>query len=334
MVESQQSHNMLISLLGELANTSLKLWEVPAEASAKLINFSENATYLVSSSKGYRSILRIHRENYHTKLAIASEIAWTRALNKESEVETPNIIPGRNNQDIQQGKVDGLKNNRYMVMFEYVEGEEPNEEQDLVGPFEELGEISAKTHIHSIGWNRPNYFERLEWNIDAFFGSKPIWGKWQDAPAMEKPVLKLLIQQEDLIVKRIKKFGMGCGKFGLIHADMRLANLLIHEGKTRLIDFDDCGIGWFLYDFAAGISFMEDNPTVETLKDAWVRGYRNVSSLSNEEEKEIDTFIMLRRMALLAWIGSHSDTDLAKEQGPEFTKVSGELAEKFMIKMG
>ena len=106
---------------------------------------------------------------------------------------------------------------------------------------------------------------------------------------MEKPVLKLLIQQEDLIVKRIKKFGMGCGKFGLIHADMRLANLLIHEGKTRLIDFDDCGIGWFLYDFAAGISFMEDNPTVETLKDAWVRGYRNVSSLSNEEEKEIDT---------------------------------------------
>jgi Ser/Thr protein kinase RdoA (MazF antagonist) len=65
MVESQQSHNMLISLLGELANTSLKLWEVPAEASAKLINFSENATYLVSSSKGYRSILRIHRENYH-----------------------------------------------------------------------------------------------------------------------------------------------------------------------------------------------------------------------------------------------------------------------------
>ena len=151
---------------------------------------------------------------------------------------------------------------------------------------------------------------------------------------MEKPVLKLLIQQEDLIVKRIKKFGMGCGRFGLIHADMRLANLLIHEGKTRLIDFDDCGIGWFLYDFAAGISFMEDNPTVETLKDAWVRGYRNVSSLSNEDEKEIDTFIMLRRMALLAWIGSHSDTDLAKEQGPEFTKVSGELAEKFMIKMG
>ena len=114
---------------------------------------------------------------------------------------------------------------------------------------------------------------------------------------------------------------MGCRKFGLIHADMRLANLLIHEGKTRLIDFDDCGIGWFLYDFAAGISFMEDNPTVETLKDAWVRGYRNVSSLSNEEEKEIDTFIMLRRMALLAWIGSHSDTALAKEQGPEFTKV-------------
>ena len=33
--------------------------------------------------------------------------------------------------------------------------------------------------------------------------------------------------------------------------------------------------------------------------------YRSVHPLSEEDEAEIDTFIMLRRMALLAWISSH-----------------------------
>ena len=64
--------------------------------------------------------------------------------------------------------------------------------------------------------------------------------------------------------------------------------------------FDDCGLGWFLYDFAAGISFMEDHPQVPALKAAWVRGYRKRRALSADEAHEIDTFVMLRRMALCA----------------------------------
>ncbi len=38
---------------------------------------------------------------------------------------------------------------------------------------------------------------------------------------------------------------------------MRLANLLIDGDRVTLIDFDDCGFGWFMYDFAAAISFFE-----------------------------------------------------------------------------
>ena len=103
---------------------------------------------------------------------------------------------------------------------------------------------------------------------------------------------------------------------------MRLANLLISNNTTRLIDFDDCGMGWFMYDFAAGISFMEDNVQVPALKDAWVRGYRKKRQLTPEDEFEIDTFIVMRRLALLAWIGSHREVDTAKELAPNFAKVT------------
>ena len=58
---------------------------------------------------------------------------------------------------------------------------------------------------------------------------------------------------------------------------------------------------------------------------------RNVTAADREE---MDTFVMLRRMALLAWIGSHAETDLAKEQGPQFTRVSCELAERYLAGHG
>ncbi len=52
----------------------------------------------------------------------------------------------------------------------------------------------------------------------------------------------------------------GRERFGLVHADIRLANLLVDGEHVRVIDFDDCGFSWFMYDFATTVSFIEDHP--------------------------------------------------------------------------
>ena len=57
-------------------------------------------------------------------------------------------------------------------------------------------------------------------------------------------------------------YGTAPDRFGLIHADMRLANVLVDGEAVTLIDFDDSGEGWFAYDFAAAVSFFEDSPVV------------------------------------------------------------------------
>ncbi|MEM6376333.1 MAG: aminoglycoside phosphotransferase, partial [Pseudomonadota bacterium] len=54
----------LLRHLEKLAQNSLSLWDIPNGAQARLINVSENATYLVDAPGGYKSILRVHRENY------------------------------------------------------------------------------------------------------------------------------------------------------------------------------------------------------------------------------------------------------------------------------
>lgn len=320
----------ILKHLDRLANASLGLWDMPEGARARLINVSENATYLVEAGGGYRAILRVHRENYHSRRAIECELEWIAALAEAEAVVTPGHYLGRDGRAIQVGRTGGLDDQRFMVLFHFVEGSEPDENGDLGGPFEELGEIAARTHVQSVGWQRPADFERLTWDIDAVFGAQATWGNWRDGPKVDAAIAEILEQVEDTVKRRLAAFGKSSDRYGLMHADMRLANLLIDESGTRLIDFDDCGFGWFLYDFATGISFMEDDPRVPELKQAWVRGYRKARSLSAEEEAEIDTFVMLRRLALLAWIGSHIEAPEPQALAPDFARVTVELGATYL----
>jgi Ser/Thr protein kinase RdoA (MazF antagonist) len=130
--------------------------------------------------------------------------------------------------------------------------------------------------------------------------------------------------------RRLSRFGQGPRRYGLIHADFRLANLLVHEGDVRVIDFDDCGFGWFLYDAATAVSFFEDRADVPELMEAWKEGYRRRRELSRSDEDELWTFIMMRRMTLFAWMGSHSETELARTEGPGYSLGTFELAERYL----
>ena len=327
-------HETLVAHLHELANDALDLWALAPDAQATLINLSENATYRIDQFAREPVILRVHREGYHSKKAINSELTWLNALRAQGGVITPKAIPGRDGEVIQQYYSPHLPMPRHLVLFERIAGEEPDENQDLSAPFEQLGEITAKLHLHAERWQRPAGFERLIWDYEHILGDSPNWGDWREAPAMDQRALALLQRLQDTIQKRLQHYGQEPHRYNLIHADLRLANLLIEDGSTRVIDFDDCGFGWLLYDYATAFSFIEDHPLLPELTASWLQGYRRQRALSTEDETEMPTFVMLRRLALLAWIGSHSETDLAKEQGPEFTRVSCELAEDYLNKLG
>lgn len=329
MTMTKQVLSTELDLLGILVNSTLGLWDVPENARATLINVSENATYLVEA-RDYKAVLRVHRPGYHSRRAIECELAWSEALGAQAGVQTPAPYRGKNGEAVQVRTLERLGEPRFMVLFEFIDGTQPDEKKELTGSFEELGAIAAQTHIHSMNWAKPQPFERLVWDTDAIFGPQAKWGNWRDAPNVTAPIRAILERVEETIKARLYRFGRGSNRYGLIHADMRLANLIINQNGTRLIDFDDCGMGWFLYDFAASISFIEDHPQVPALKAAWLRGYRQVRPISLEEEDEIDTFVMLRRLALLAWIGSHIDAPEPQAMAPHFATVSAELGDAYL----
>ncbi len=327
------SHDDLLRHLQNLASHGLKRFPIPASATAALINVSENATYRVDDPvTGKKWALRVHREGYHSRSAIASELAWQSALKDSGTVVTPAALRGHDGELIQSVANPALPNPRNVVLFEWENGAEPAS-NDVAG-FELLGETAARMHAHVKSWQRPTWFERHTWDFETSLGERPHWGRWRDGMGLTPEIEAVFAKTVALIAERLERFGQSPDRFNLVHGDMRLANLLMDGGTVKVIDFDDCGFSWFLYDCATTVSFFEHQPEVPELLQAWVRGYRRIGVLSAGEEAEIETFVMLRRLLLVAWIGSHSETGLAQSMGVDYTRGTVPMCERYLTKFG
>jgi len=325
-------HEEKLKRLEQVARAAVPSFGLPAQSAVKMINLSENATYKIDTPDRRRFAMRVHRGGYHSKNAIASELAWIEALRSESPVIAPISLPGIDGELIQTIDAPGMEP-RQVVLFAWEEGAEPSE-SELLGPFETLGFVTAQMHAFTRKWPTPRNFERLTWDFEGAFGPRAHWGSWQDGMGLDHEKTALFSRVVDLIGKRLARFGKGPQRFGLVHCDMRLANLMIDGSKTKVIDFDDCGFSWYLYDCATALSFIEHRPDVPDLVEAWVRGYRRALDLPAEDVAEIPTFIMFRRMLLIAWIGSHSETDLAQSMGVPYTNDTVALAENYLKRFG
>ena len=308
--------------------TYLDLWPGLEGGKATLINLSENHTFRVGTPDEKHHILRVHRPDYQSQDAIESELIWLQALARDTKLPVIKPRSGRNGKLVQLLDRNDVAP-RHAVSFAFEQGAEP-ESAFLPHLFSDLGRFAAICHTHVQNWQPPIGFTRPTWNAGAILDADGLWGNWRTAPHVTGEVRDILDRLDQALRVDLDHYGSGPDRFGLIHADMRLANVLVHKGKTRLIDFDDCGFGWFAYDFAAAVSFFEDSPEVPEFKAIWLEAYRKVRKFSPEDEGAIDATILLRRMALLAWIGSHSETELAQSHAKDFAHNSAKLAEAYL----
>jgi Ser/Thr protein kinase RdoA (MazF antagonist) len=272
---------------------------------------TENWTFRIDTGSADPAVLRIYRPGGRSAVEIHSELAWMGALRRESPTLLPDVISTPNGGQVLEIVREPALTRCYCVLFSCAPGREPAEDQ-LATWFPQLGAITARLHQHARAWTVPSWFQRPRWNLTTTLGDRPHWGSWQASvtDAEERRELHRLAQ---VVMSRLRRFGDGPERFGLVHADLRLANLLVDGERITLIDFEDCGFSWYLYDLACALTFNEGRADVSELINLWVDGYRQVEPLSQEDEAEIDTFLMLRRLMLSAYAGLRADTELAAQ---------------------
>jgi Ser/Thr protein kinase RdoA (MazF antagonist) len=308
---------------------NLARWMFSPSASVTLLTVSENATFALRDPDGRELVLRVHRVGYSSAQEIRSELAWMNALRRDGVIETAAPVLGADGQYVQvlASRTGGPK--RFAVAFERLPGTEPDS-RDATRWFERLGELTALMHRHAQSWPVPRGFQRKRWDFDAMVGPQGFWGPWRSGIGLDQAGVVILEKVLDVIRRRLERFGQGADAFGLVHADLRLANLLVDGTHLRIIDFDDCGFSWYLYDFATSVSFIEHEPIVPDLLQAWVQGYCRQLPLRAEARAEIPTFVVLRRILLTAWLASHAEVPIAREIGRSYTAGTVALAQELL----
>jgi len=325
-MSAKQYDNLTDSQLTLMAQQALACYPDPLQGQLSLLCRSENATFLLRAA-GQRYALRLHRGDYHQKADIVSELQWLDAL-RETGIMVPEAVPDKEGEQVLTLRLpDGSE--RYVVLFHWIEGEMPTTDVDPRA-FQQLGQITARLHQQSKQWQKPAGFQRIIWDHHTMTSAESHWGRWQDAPNLNPADHGVVEQAIAQVGAAMAQFGKGSDRYGLIHADLRLTNLLLHKGETRVIDFDDCGLGWYLHDLAAAISFVEHHPRAPEWIDHWIRGYEQVAHISDAEMAMLPALLVQRRIQLTAWVGSHAETEMARSLGPEWASHSVRLCRRYL----
>jgi Ser/Thr protein kinase RdoA (MazF antagonist) len=305
--------------LGEVARAALARFGLPGDSPIELINHTENLTYRVEQDGGPGYALRLHREHYQSRANIESEFAWVDAL-REAGIRTPIPVPGTDGGVVQTVSHPSKAISRHCDLQIWEPGEHlnPKAMETLVL----LGELNARIHEQARQWKRPQGFIRQAWDADGLLGAHPIWGRFEDLAGLAPEAIRQLGQARDRARAELVAFGKNEDRFGLIHADLLPQNVLVHEGSPMVIDFDDSGFSWRLYDLATVLNYDVAEDRLEAMQASWLEGYRRVAPMPDAHLAHLPALITARHLISLGWLETRSETLTAAEGTQDFIELA------------
>lgn len=309
-----------------IARLAALRYELGEQRDITFVRRGENTVFRIVAGGGSYA-LRVHRPGYQSAQSLRSELVWALSLRSEG-LRTAAPLPARDG-SLEQLIEDGTTS-RLVSVTHWVDGV-PLSQIDRLELWYQLGALAATLHDHSRGWRPPAGFTRPAWDANQLVGADPRWGdpvklgRWSNKDA------RLLAHCQAVVRCRLAAIPRDARRYGLIHADLSFDNVLVaNDGSIGVIDFDDSGYGWYLYDLAAPLYPFERQPGFAERRDALVAGYRSVAPLDDDELAELPTFLMARRLATLGWTFTRGDTAHGRQQQRERVETCADAARRFL----
>jgi Ser/Thr protein kinase RdoA (MazF antagonist) len=274
----------------------------------RFVNLSENVTFRVTDARdGSPLVLRLHRPWYHDIAELRSERLWTRALLRAG-VAAPEPLLTLDGEDFAQVEVPATGERRWAGLARWVDGElladvvaRETDPAEQARHFARLGAIIATMHDQATDWTLPPGFKRHAVDADGLMGSAPFWGPFWDHEIFSPVERGLMLETRDALHGALTRYGKPARTFSLIHADLHPRNVVIDGTHAAVIDFDDTGFGWHLYDLAVALVSYQDHPEFPAFRDACIEGYRSVRAIAEQDLAPLPMFLLIRDMAQIGW---------------------------------
>jgi len=276
----------------EVANKALDFYSLDIKEVA-LINNEYNATFKVVTKDGTNFALRVNVNSPRTIENLQAEIAWVNFLADDARVEVPHPISTSN------GKYFVTVPNTFdgkelkCVLYSWLEGEELGDEP-TPEQIRSLGSAMATLHVSSkdfqlpAGAELPNFKDPMWETEDFLLSSKSVLDP--EAKSLIAQALAVIESEIDELYRQNTQ--------QIIHADLHGWNVMWHDGKVAVFDFDDCGFGLPIQDLATSIYYLDTPEQDAALKE----GYSSVAALPEYSESQMQMFMIQRRIVLLNYL--------------------------------
>jgi Ser/Thr protein kinase RdoA (MazF antagonist) len=258
-----------------------------------LIGHRENAVFRMTTRHGDTLALRLHRNGYQSRDHIDGEMIWTEALAK-ADFPCPKPARTKSGELIVSFEDGQMATAVSWINASHI-GAVKADDKRLEQLYFDLGKLLS--HLHRLTDQLSPNISRHSWDAQALLGPSPTWGRFWENPSLtpeEKATVQTARDQALQDLKRLETPDMG-----LIHADAIVENVLTDQ-SLHLIDFDDSGFGYRLYDLGVALVPHENTTSLPALTQAICNGY-------GTDTKHLPLFIMLRAMASAGWIISRAE---------------------------
>ncbi|MGM1029373.1 MAG: phosphotransferase enzyme family protein [Actinomycetota bacterium] len=289
-----------------VARLALGAYGLPDDAPITFVKHRENHVFR-ADAPGASYAVRVHRSGYHSEGEIRTELEYVRAL-RDAGVPVPEVLATLDGSpfaritsgdrmhlvSLQRWLVDAVPFGDIDAALAGTHAPEPAE-------FEEIGAMLARLHVTTARIGVPDGFERAAWDADGLAGRAPLWGDPRALRALDGDARALLDMAVPALHDRLRRLGTDPARYGVVHADATPENILRCGDGFVLIDFDDFGTGWFVFDLVTALFHHTGHPRAAEYERALLAGYEAIRPLSDAERSSWDALDLARGLSYLGW---------------------------------
>lgn len=255
-----------------------------------------NDTYLVETME-HKRIFRLYRSDWRREeAAVAFELELLLHLDKQGVSVSAPIADALGTYILRLRAPEG---NRFGVLFTFAEGREQemdNEERSAL-----FGRAVALLHVNSEGFSTGQ--ARDVWDAKTLI-HRPmaiIEARMQHRREDLQFLQKLAADME----AKLNEYIHAGLEWGICHGDLQgnFNTSFCEDHSYTHFDFDLCGYGWIAYDLAAfklsRVLIEEEEELVESLWNAFLKGYREVRPLSENDQAAVSLMTGIRQFWLM-----------------------------------
>lgn len=311
------SYRGQIPRLRKLAETAVTHYGL-CNARIDLLTHRENTTFRVTVPPqtehtkdigGTKFVLRVYGPVAPSPTMIRSELLWLAAIRRDTDLVVPEPVPDQNDSLLTEVSVEGIPKPRLCILFHWVDGRfiyaglTP-------ARLEQVGAFMGRLHQHGQQFVPPTDFVRPHVDWRRVFGqgtvADPAFVAEKGNRLISESDITLFASTAEKVRAEMQVIPRDAENYGLIHGDFQQTNYLFHRGEIRVIDFAECGWGYYLFDIAKALSRFEiedgGRPPNPAMRDAFFKGYERIRPLRRTYEQHLKTFLAIRFMLRINYL--------------------------------